>query len=256
MSGSWEPWQHFGFCGMQAWSSLLLCLLVQCPWANYLSKILFLNHCQHVSLCNTWIALFLCCWGWLVIQKMVYQELSIWAMPIGDARLYWMQLSSWCPALLVFFELHTLVQFTGQWPLLASSTPFHKKFLLILSIHLIAHLKSGNAVIWYDGMAESTDCTSDRRPDFVSSFPFQPGNLAPILSISTCSASLRNRPICRGNPRYLHGNWHTFPWKFPINADSPQLICYTSVWYLLPIRLLSWRQLVSSGRLWSLAVWV
>jgi hypothetical protein len=72
-------------------------------------------------------------------------------------------------------------------------------------------LESGNAVIWYNVMAGSTDYTSVRRPDFVSSFPFQPGNLAPILSISTCSTSLHNRPICSGNPRHLHGNWHTFP---------------------------------------------
>jgi hypothetical protein len=36
----------------------------------------------------------------------------------------------------------------------------------------------------------------------------------------------------------LHGNWHTFVWKFPINAliDSTHLIWYTSIWYLLPIR--------------------
>jgi hypothetical protein len=42
----------------------------------------------------------------------------------------------------------THFQLTKQWPRLVSSAPHHKKFLLIRSIRLIAHLDKGNTIMW------------------------------------------------------------------------------------------------------------
>jgi hypothetical protein len=46
-----------------------------------------------------------------------------------------------------FFGRHTLLRFTWQLPPLALSSPFHRKFLRIRSIRLIAHLDSGSTEI-------------------------------------------------------------------------------------------------------------
>lgn len=43
--------------------------------------------------------------------------------------------------------LHTLIQFTGEFPRCGSSLPFHRKFLRIRSIRPITHFESGKDVI-------------------------------------------------------------------------------------------------------------
>jgi hypothetical protein len=49
------------------------------------------------------------------------------------------------------FGLHTISHFTSHIPSLLSSlsSPFHKKFLLNLSIFFMSHLGSGKTVMWY-----------------------------------------------------------------------------------------------------------
>jgi hypothetical protein len=49
------------------------------------------------------------------------------------------------------FGLHTISHFTRHIPSLLSSlsSPFHKKFLLNLSIFFMSHLGSGKTVMWY-----------------------------------------------------------------------------------------------------------
>jgi hypothetical protein len=55
--------------------------------------------------------------------------------------------------------LAILSQAMRQQPPLASLRPFHKKFLLILSMALILYLGTLSAVRRYTGMAESTALT-------------------------------------------------------------------------------------------------
>lgn len=54
-------------------------------------------------------------------------------------------------------------------------------------------------------MEVSTELIRVMRPVFVNSFPFQPANLAAILSMSSCRSILHSLPKERGNPRYLQG---------------------------------------------------
>jgi hypothetical protein len=54
------------------------------------------------------------------------------------------------PRLPSFFGLWILFQLTSQWPPLASSLSCHRKFLLILSIFFMPHLKRGKDGHIYD----------------------------------------------------------------------------------------------------------
>jgi len=119
------------------------------------------------------------------------------------------------PKLLALF---TLLQLTKQVPFLASSAPFQRKFLRIRSMRLIAHFDKGKEVMWYTGMEDSTEFTKVSRPARFSSLPFQPGSLAPILSMRICSSALLVLPIWSGSPRYLHGNSATLPWKASVRS--------------------------------------
>lgn len=102
-------------------------------------------------------------------------------------------------------------------------------------MRLIAHLESGNAVMWYVGIADNTDWTRVSLPALDNIRPFHPGSLAPILSMSTCSASLRNLPMYRSRPKYLHGNSAILPWKcYEILTLAPShLILYISDFCIL-----------------------
>ena len=51
-------------------------------------------------------------------------------------------------------------------------------------------------------------------PEIDSSFPFHPGNFAPILSIKGCTSILRSFRIWSGRPRYFLGNLQIFSGKF------------------------------------------
>jgi hypothetical protein len=63
--------------------------------------------------------------------------------------------------------LFTLVHLTKQWPPLASSDPFHKKLLLILSMRLTAHVFGAKAVRKYTGIEVRTVLTSFEPSPFV-----------------------------------------------------------------------------------------
>jgi hypothetical protein len=71
-----------------------------------------------------------------------------------------------------FLGLSTLFQLTRQLPFLVSLEPCHRKFLLILSIFLVAHLDRGKAIMLYITTTDSTELMSVSLPILFSNLPF------------------------------------------------------------------------------------
>ena len=100
-----------------------------------------------------------------------------------------------------FFGLLTVGQLTRLCPPCAVSFPFQRKERRILSIFFFTHFAIRKIVRWYVGMEERTKLIRVVLPAFVKSFPFQPGNWAPIFSTSSCTCTLLNFLVCSVSPR-------------------------------------------------------
>jgi hypothetical protein len=59
--------------------------------------------------------------------------------------------------------------------------------------------------MWCIMIEDNTELIKVSRPAWLSSFPFQLGNLAATLSMRICWSSLQILPVLNGSPRYRHG---------------------------------------------------
>lgn len=95
----------------------------------------------------------------------------------------------------------------------SGSSPFQRKLIRRRSICSISHFCVGKTVRWM-GSDDKTHFTNVSLPAVDKNFPFQPGNLAPTLSISGWTSTLRRRLLWSGSPRYLRRKEEIFPRKF------------------------------------------
>lgn len=112
------------------------------------------------------------------------------------------------------FGRQTVLQFTNGMPLSEFGLERHRKFLLSLSICLIAQLSNLNAMSRCSGIAERTELTKLRRASGDVSLPLQICNFAAILSRVGWMSARVIFLKCNGKPRYLQGKLLSGTGKF------------------------------------------
>jgi hypothetical protein len=95
------------------------------------------------------------------------------------------------------FGVVTIAQFTKQWPLLAFSSPSKGRILWFYWFAYGSRPRAGTSsddrLVWKRGLMRQ-----ERRPGLFSHFPFQPGSLWEIRSMSGWTCTSFRGCVCEG----------------------------------------------------------